>query len=239
MLYVRFHTDTDKAIGLNMISNGCEKVLKLVKEKFKNVLIILSGNMYMDKKLSMVNILDGKEYCIMSKTIINKSVVNMKKIVEINIANNMYGGALAGTTEGYNVHVANIIARIFIVFGQDIVQVINLSNCFTIMATFTKSSEVFEILELFDHKFLIKNFFEVLYEHNIAELDISHAIVINNNEPESSKNLSPKDQDSDLKNKTKNLKKEDDIFKSTGLRLMRKEEICLSSAFLHTQQSRK
>jgi len=49
--------------------------------------------------------------------------------VELNIAKNLIGSAMAGAVGGYNAHAANIVAAMFIATGQDPAQVIESSMC--------------------------------------------------------------------------------------------------------------
>jgi hydroxymethylglutaryl-CoA reductase (NADPH) len=54
-------------------------------------------------------------------------------LVELNIAKNLVGSAMAGTIGGYNAHAANIVTAIFIATGQDPAQNVGSSNCMTLM----------------------------------------------------------------------------------------------------------
>ena len=66
----------------------------------------------------------------MVKSVLKSDVDSM---VELNVAKNMIGSAMAGSIGGFNAHAANMVAAIFIATGQDPAQVIESSNCITIM----------------------------------------------------------------------------------------------------------
>jgi hydroxymethylglutaryl-CoA reductase (NADPH) len=64
-----------------------------------------------------------------------KSVLktDVDSLVELNIAKNLIGSAMAGSLGGFNAHAANIVAAIFLATGQDPAQVVESSNCIVIM----------------------------------------------------------------------------------------------------------
>jgi hydroxymethylglutaryl-CoA reductase (NADPH) len=54
-------------------------------------------------------------------------------LVELNIAKNLVGSAMAGSLGGFNAHAANIVTAIFLATGQDPAQNVESSNCITLM----------------------------------------------------------------------------------------------------------
>ncbi|KAK1969790.1 substrate-binding domain of hmg-CoA reductase [Colletotrichum sublineola] len=61
------------------------------------------------------------------------SVVTTDSLVDVFVNKNMIGSAMAGSIRGFNAQAANIVAAIFIATGQDPSQVVESSNCITIM----------------------------------------------------------------------------------------------------------
>jgi hydroxymethylglutaryl-CoA reductase (NADPH) len=141
-LYIRFKTTTGDAMGMNMISKGCEKALAVMASEcdFNDMSIIsLSGNFCTDKKAAAINWIDGRGKAVVAEAIIPGHVVrsvlksNVDALVELNTAKNLIGSAMAGSIGGFNAHASNIVTAIFLATGQDPAQNVESSNCITIM----------------------------------------------------------------------------------------------------------
>lgn len=141
-LYIRFKTTTGDAMGMNMISKGCEKALDTMSTigGFDDMHIIsLSGNFCTDKKPAAVNWIDGRGKAVVAEAIIPGAVVksvlksDVDAMVELNTAKNLIGSAMAGSIGGFNAHASNIVTAIFLATGQDPAQNVESSNCITIM----------------------------------------------------------------------------------------------------------
>jgi hydroxymethylglutaryl-CoA reductase (NADPH) len=73
--HMRFSATTGDAMGMNIITKGCEKVMDKILSKFKDVkLLSLSGNMCTDKKPSANNWIKGR-----SKTVILNTKLDIDK----------------------------------------------------------------------------------------------------------------------------------------------------------------
>ncbi|KAJ5805548.1 uncharacterized protein N7503_003150 [Penicillium pulvis] len=141
-LYIRFKTTTGDAMGMNMISKGCEKALDVMSKEcgFDDMSIIsLSGNFCTDKKAAAINWTDGRGKSVVAEAIIPGDVVksvlksDVSALVELNISKNLIGSAMAGSLGGFNAHASNIVAAIFLATGQDPAQVVESSSCITTM----------------------------------------------------------------------------------------------------------
>ncbi|KAG0651678.1 3-hydroxy-3-methylglutaryl-coenzyme A reductase [Hyphodiscus hymeniophilus] len=141
-LYPRFKTTTGDAMGMNMISKGVEHALKFMQDDcgFDDMdVITVSGNFCIDKKPSALNWIDGRGKSVLAEAIIPGEVVrkvlktDVDSMVELNIAKNLVGSALAGSIGGNNAHAANIVTAIFLATGQDPAQNVESSNCMTLM----------------------------------------------------------------------------------------------------------
>ncbi|KAF5611598.1 hydroxy methyl glutaryl reductase [Fusarium subglutinans] len=141
-LYIRFKTTTGDAMGMNMISKGVEHALSVMASDggFEDMQIIsVSGNYCTDKKAAALNWIDGRGKGVVAEAIIPGEVVrsvlksDVDALVELNIAKNLIGSAMAGSVGGFNAHAANIVAAIFLATGQDPAQVVESANCITIM----------------------------------------------------------------------------------------------------------
>lgn len=141
-LYIRFKTTTGDAMGMNMISKGVECALNyMMKESgFEDMSIIsVSGNFCTDKKPAAINWIDGRGKSVVAEAIIPGDVVrkqlksDVNALVELNVAKNLIGSAMAGSIGGFNAHAANIVTAMFLATGQDPAQVVESANCITVM----------------------------------------------------------------------------------------------------------
>lgn len=141
-LYPRFKTTTGDAMGMNMISKGVEHALNVMATEagFEDMDIIsVSGNFCTDKKPAAVNWIDGRGKSVVAEAIIPGHIVksvlktDVDTLVELNVAKNLVGSAMAGSIGGFNAQAANIVAAIFLATGQDPAQVVESANCITLM----------------------------------------------------------------------------------------------------------
>jgi len=139
-VYIRFKSTTGDAMGMNMLSKGCEKCLSWIQQQHPDMKVMsLSGNFCTDKKSSSVNWTDGRGRSVVCEAIISKEVVStslhtsVEALVELNTAKNYIGSAVAGSLGGFNAHAANLVTAVFLATGQDVAQNVESSSCITIM----------------------------------------------------------------------------------------------------------
>ena len=124
-LFIRFCAKTGDAMGMNMVSKGTEISLKSMQNHFQDMQILsLSGNYCTDKKPAALNWLEGRGKSVIAEAIVPANVVqsvlktSVPAIVELNIAKNLVGSAMAGSIGGFNAHASNVVSAIFIATGQ-------------------------------------------------------------------------------------------------------------------------
>lgn len=137
-VHMRFVATTGDAMGMNMISKGCEKVVSEILKRYSNArLLSLSGNVCTDKKPSAMNWINGRSKTVLCNVKLdkakleNKYKINTENLVKLNVQKNLIGSALAGSIGGNNSHVANIVSGLFISTGQDTAQIGTSSVCMT------------------------------------------------------------------------------------------------------------
>jgi hydroxymethylglutaryl-CoA reductase (NADPH) len=139
-LFIRFVAKTGDAMGMNMISKGTEFALNTMQALFTDMEILaLSGNVCTDKKPAAINWIEGRGKSVVAEAIVPAQIVEnvlktgVSALVELNIAKNLVGSAMAGSIGGFNAHAANIVTAIYIATGQDPAQNVGSSNCMTLM----------------------------------------------------------------------------------------------------------
>ncbi|ORX50128.1 3-hydroxy-3-methylglutaryl coenzyme A reductase [Hesseltinella vesiculosa] len=140
LVYIRFATTTGDAMGMNMISKGCEKAMAALQDRFPTMQIIsLSGNYCTDKKPAAINWIEGRGKSVVAEAFIPGPIVEkvlkttVAALVELNISKNLIGSAMAGSIGGFNAHAANILTAVYLATGQDPAQNVESSNCITLM----------------------------------------------------------------------------------------------------------
>ncbi|EDQ88876.1 uncharacterized protein MONBRDRAFT_32700 [Monosiga brevicollis MX1] len=139
-LYVRFACHCGDAMGMNMVTKGCHKAVNLLQENFPDAqLISMSGNACSDKKAAAINWVSGRGRSVVAEALIPNDIVRSvlkttpDAMISVNINKNLIGSAIAGTLGGYNAHAANIVAAVFLATGNDPAQVVESSQCLTIL----------------------------------------------------------------------------------------------------------
>ena len=98
-----------------------------------------------------MNWIDGRGKSVVAEAIIPRDVVSsvlksdVNALVELNVAKNLIGSAMAGSIGGFNAHASNIVTAMFLATGQDPAQNVESSNCITIMKKFVSRPKMREI----------------------------------------------------------------------------------------------
>ncbi len=137
-VFLVYRVSTKAAMGMNMVTIAANKATKEVvavlgSRGVKCRIVSESGNMCTDKKPAAINTIRGRGVSVVAEAVIPRAVVRERlraepeAIVEINYAKNYVGSAYAGSL-GHNGHVANMLAAIFIAYGQDVAQIVDGAN---------------------------------------------------------------------------------------------------------------
>lgn len=140
-VHIRFRATTGSAMGMNMVTiaarSAVDQMIQHVEKVGINVILISeSGNMCADKKPAYINIIEGRGVSVIADATIPRSIVlerfrvEPEMIVELNRVKNMQGSALAGS-HGFNAHIANVLAAMYMAYGQDVAQIVEGSQAVT------------------------------------------------------------------------------------------------------------
>jgi hydroxymethylglutaryl-CoA reductase (NADPH) len=135
-VFVRFRYDTKDAMGMNMATIATRAACEVIESETAASLVALSGNLCTDKKPAAVNAVEGRGRSVTADVLVPREVVEERlhttpeAIAEVNTRKNLVGSAKAGSL-GFNAHVANVVAAMFLATGQDAAQVVEGSNAIT------------------------------------------------------------------------------------------------------------
>ncbi len=128
-VFLRFRFDSGDAMGMNMATIACDRVIEDFIEPQTGVeCVSLSGNFCVDKKPSHVNFQEGRGKRLFAEVQLDKQILhkvlktNARALVEVQYRKNLLGSIAAGSL-GFNAHFANILAAFFLATGQDPAQV--------------------------------------------------------------------------------------------------------------------
>jgi hydroxymethylglutaryl-CoA reductase (NADPH) len=135
-VYLRFRYDTKDAMGMNMATIATEAACDVVESETDADLVALSGNLCTDKKPAAINAVEGRGRTVTADVTIPREVVESRlhttpaAVAELNTRKNLLGSAKAASL-GFNAHVANVVAAMFLATGQDEAQVVEGANAIT------------------------------------------------------------------------------------------------------------
>ncbi len=135
-VYFRFRYDTKDAMGMNMATIATEAACDVIESETDASLVALSGNLCTDKKPAAINAVEGRGRSVTADVTVPRAVVaerlhtTPEAIAELNTRKNLVGSAKAGSL-GFNAHVANVVAAMFLATGQDEAQVVEGANAIT------------------------------------------------------------------------------------------------------------
>lgn len=127
--FVRFSFDTTDAMGMNMATIASEEAVSFIEKETGVKCITTAGNYDIDKKPASLNTIKGRGIEAWSEVILPSKVVRdvlkttPEKFFDTWLAKVMLGSAMAGSL-GFNAHMANVIAAIFLATGQDSAHVV-------------------------------------------------------------------------------------------------------------------
>ena len=129
-IFVRFRFASGDAMGMNMATIACDRVVReLIEPETGVTCVALSGNYCVDKKPSAINFLEGRGKRIRAEVTLDAEVLERslktraEALIEVQYRKNLVGSIAAGAM-GSNAHFANVLAAFFLATGQDAAQVV-------------------------------------------------------------------------------------------------------------------
>lgn len=124
-IFLRFRFTTGDAMGMNMATIACDKVVRgLIEPQTGIPCVALSGNYCVDKKAASVNFSEGRGKRVHAEVVLDAAILrdvlktDSRSLVEVQYRKNLLGSIAAGAM-GYNAHYANVLSAFFIATGQD------------------------------------------------------------------------------------------------------------------------
>lgn len=129
-VFLRFRVESGDAMGMNMATIACDRVVSdFIVPKTGVRCIALSGNYCVDKKPAAINFQEGRGKRIHAEAVLSAEVLakylktDARSLVEVQYRKNLLGSIAAGS-QGFNAHMANVVAAFFLATGQDIAHVV-------------------------------------------------------------------------------------------------------------------
>jgi hydroxymethylglutaryl-CoA reductase (NADPH) len=124
-VFLRFRFATGDAMGMNMATIACDRVVtELIEPATGVACIALSGNYCVDKKPAEINFHEGRGRRVHAEVVLEGPVLKRclkttaRDLVEAQYRKNLLGSIAAGS-KGFNAHYANVLSAFFIATGQD------------------------------------------------------------------------------------------------------------------------
>lgn len=134
--FVRFVYDTQDAMGMNMATIATQKAVEFIERETGISCLAVGGNFDIDKKPAWLNSFQGRGMKVWAEVVLQSRIVSEvlkttpEKFFDTWLSKVMVGSAVSGSI-GFNAHIANVIAAIFIATGQDPAHVVEGSLGFT------------------------------------------------------------------------------------------------------------
>jgi len=138
LIYLRIAIFSSNASGHNMVTLIADGIGDYLLKQFSEAQYVsVSGNLCVDKKVSVINAIKGRgKHVICELTIPRDLVITMlkttpEKIVDLNIKKNLLGSIMAGSVHSANAHYANMLLAVYLATGQDAANIVEGSQGIT------------------------------------------------------------------------------------------------------------
>jgi hydroxymethylglutaryl-CoA reductase (NADPH) len=129
-VFLRFRFDSGDAMGMNMATIACDRVVNQVIEPGTGIkCVALSGNYCSDKKPASINFQEGRGKRVHAEIRLSREILKdclkttAEDLTDVQYRKILLGSIAAGAS-GFNAHFANIIAAFYVATGQDLAHVV-------------------------------------------------------------------------------------------------------------------
>ena len=132
VLFLTIAADTDEAMGMNMLTIAAQQVGEFLSKELGFPILTVAGNVDSDKKASMRTKTRGRGYRVRVESNIPEETIRSvlrstpNALLKTAHAKLEIGSELAGAL-GKNLHVANVVAALYLATGQDAAHVVESS----------------------------------------------------------------------------------------------------------------
>ncbi len=122
--YVRFSYTTGDAMGMNMATIATQAAVAFIEKETGIPCLSVAGNFDTDKKPAWINAISARGTKAWAEVVLQRRVLKEilkttpEKFFDVWLGKVMLGSVAAGSM-GFNAHLANVIAAIFLATGQD------------------------------------------------------------------------------------------------------------------------
>lgn len=132
-VFLRFRFDTGDAMGMNMATIACDRVVEeLIEPRAGVPCVALSGNYCVDKKPADVNFREGRGKKLFAEARLDAGTVEKElqterdRLLEVQYRSNLLGSIAAGSLS-FNADYAGVLSALFVATGQDPAHVVEAS----------------------------------------------------------------------------------------------------------------
>lgn len=127
-LFIKFAYSTGDAMGMNMATIASEAAARLIENETGAVMVSVSGNLCVDKKPSAMTYISGRGKLVLADVTVPRALLEERMhatpeaVAETCFRKCGVGSSLSASL-GFNAHIANMLAAVYIATGQDPAQV--------------------------------------------------------------------------------------------------------------------
>ncbi|MDP3941104.1 MAG: hydroxymethylglutaryl-CoA reductase [bacterium] len=122
--FLRFSYDTGDAMGMNMVTIATQAAGEFIEKETGIPCLSVAGNFDVDKKPAWLNSINHRGIKAWAEVVLQRRILKdilkttPEKFFDVWLGKVMLGSAVSGSI-GFNAHIANVIAALFIATGQD------------------------------------------------------------------------------------------------------------------------
>ncbi len=147
VLFITIAADTDEAMGMNMVTIAAQAIGEFLSKELHITMLTVAGNVDSDKKPSARTKKRGRGYRVSAEATVPDAIIrdvlksSSDALLKTARAKLEVGSEIAGAL-GKNLHVANIVAALYLATGQDVAHVVEGSLADTILSKHSSGIQI-------------------------------------------------------------------------------------------------